>query len=60
VDNVPPVRDIILALQFLADQGIGKPQAAKPEPPKVTIGGKVGEMSDAELNALLDGVAVSE
>ncbi len=57
VDNVPPVRDIILALQFLADQGIGKPQAAKPEPPKVSISGKVGEMSDAELNALVNGEA---
>lgn len=59
VDNVPPVRDIILALQFLADQGIGKPQAAKPEPPKVKIGGKVGDMSDAELEALLSGAGVS-
>jgi hypothetical protein len=53
VDNVPPVRDIVLALQFLADQGIGKPstQPAKPEKPQETLG-ELGNMTDEQLAKL--------
>jgi hypothetical protein len=55
VDNVPPIRDIVLALQFLADQGIGKPQAAKVEPPKAgLITASITEASDEELAKLLE------
>jgi hypothetical protein len=53
VDNVPPVRDIVLALQFLADQGIGKPQAAKSEPPKASLTKGITEATDEELAELL-------
>jgi hypothetical protein len=50
VDNVPPIRDIVLALQFLADQGIGKPstQPAKPDKPQEALA-ELTQASDEEL-----------
>jgi len=52
VDGVPPIRDIVLALQFLADQGIGKPSTTPQPPPKPKATSQLENLTDDELEQL--------